>query len=74
MLFFGGGDISKSQIFVCGETLSNTVFLECNMCLLMCLYVPTGSLLDFIKSDEGNRVQLPKLIDFSAQVRLLGHI
>ncbi|KTG39660.1 hypothetical protein cypCar_00023145 [Cyprinus carpio] len=30
-----------------------------------------GSLLDFIKSDEGNRVQLPKLIDFSAQVRRL---
>lgn len=29
----------------------------------------TGSLLDFLKSDEGNRVQLPKLIDFSAQVR-----
>ena len=28
-----------------------------------------GSLLDFIKTDEGNRVQLPKLIDFSAQVR-----
>ncbi|CAB1335942.1 unnamed protein product, partial [Coregonus sp. 'balchen'] len=25
-----------------------------------------GSLLDFLKSDEGNRVQLPKLIDFSA--------
>lgn len=30
--------------------------------------VPPGSLLDFLKSDEGNRVQLPKLIDFSAQV------
>ncbi|CAF89552.1 unnamed protein product, partial [Tetraodon nigroviridis] len=28
----------------------------------------TGSLLDFLKSDEGNRIQLPKLIDFSAQV------
>lgn len=32
--------------------------------------MPTGSLLDFLKSDEGNRVQLPKLIDFSAQVRI----
>lgn len=30
--------------------------------------MPPGSLLDFLKSDEGNRVQLPKLIDFSAQV------
>lgn len=29
-----------------------------------------GSLLDFLKSDEGNRLQLPKLIDFSAQVSL----
>ncbi|KAF3859794.1 hypothetical protein F7725_000049 [Dissostichus mawsoni] len=27
-----------------------------------------SSLLDFLKSDEGNRVQLPKLIDFSAQI------
>lgn len=27
-----------------------------------------GSLLDFLKSDTGCRVQLPKLIDFSAQV------
>lgn len=27
-----------------------------------------GSLLDFLKSDEGCKVQLPKLIDFSAQV------
>ncbi|TNN39970.1 Tyrosine-protein kinase HCK [Liparis tanakae] len=26
-----------------------------------------SSLLDFLKSDEGNRVKLPKLIDFSAQ-------
>lgn len=33
--------------------------------------VSTGSLLDFLKSDEGNRVQLPKLIDFSAQVRCI---
>lgn len=33
--------------------------------------MPTGSLLDFLKSDEGNRVQLPKLIDFSAQVRFV---
>ena len=37
----------------------------------LCVYVPTGSLLDFLKSDEGNRVQLPKLIDFSAQVRFV---
>lgn len=28
-----------------------------------------GSLLDFLKSDEGNKLLLPKLIDFSAQVR-----
>jgi tyrosine-protein kinase Lyn len=28
-----------------------------------------GSLLDFLKSDEGGKVLLPKLIDFSAQVR-----
>lgn len=34
------------------------------------MFAPPGSLLDFLKSDEGNRVQLPKLIDFSAQVRL----
>ncbi|XP_037096111.1 tyrosine-protein kinase HCK [Syngnathus acus] len=27
-----------------------------------------GSLLDFLKSDEGSRVPLPKLIDFSAQI------
>uniref|UniRef100_A0A6Q2X883 Tyrosine-protein kinase n=2 Tax=Esox lucius TaxID=8010 RepID=A0A6Q2X883_ESOLU len=31
-------------------------------------YMEKGSLLDFLKSDEGNRVQLPKLIDFSAQI------
>uniref|UniRef100_A0A673G025 Tyrosine-protein kinase n=1 Tax=Sinocyclocheilus rhinocerous TaxID=307959 RepID=A0A673G025_9TELE len=31
-------------------------------------FMEKGSLLDFIKSDEGNRVQLPKLIDFSAQI------
>uniref|UniRef100_A0A4W4FCM5 Tyrosine-protein kinase n=1 Tax=Electrophorus electricus TaxID=8005 RepID=A0A4W4FCM5_ELEEL len=30
-------------------------------------FMEKGSLLDFIKSDEGNRLQLPKLIDFSAQ-------
>ncbi|KAJ8397600.1 hypothetical protein AAFF_G00435990 [Aldrovandia affinis] len=30
-------------------------------------YMEKGSLLDFLKSDEGNRIQLPKLIDFSAQ-------
>lgn len=29
----------------------------------------TGSLLDFLKSDEGKMQPLPKLIDFSAQVR-----
>lgn len=29
-----------------------------------------GSLLDFLKSDEGNKLPLPKLIDFSAQVRM----
>jgi len=38
------------------------------MYLFVCMCF-SGSLLDFIKSDEGNRVQLPKLIDFSAQVR-----
>ncbi|KAM9829571.1 tyrosine-protein kinase HCK isoform X2 [Syngnathus typhle] len=27
-----------------------------------------GSLLDFLKSDEGSRIPLPKLIDFSAQI------
>lgn len=27
-----------------------------------------GSLLDFLKSDTGSRLHLPKLIDFSAQV------
>uniref|UniRef100_A0A672IE51 Tyrosine-protein kinase n=1 Tax=Salarias fasciatus TaxID=181472 RepID=A0A672IE51_SALFA len=31
-------------------------------------YMEKGSLLDFLKSDEGNRLQLPKLIDFSAQI------
>ncbi|KAG9332502.1 hypothetical protein JZ751_014600 [Albula glossodonta] len=31
-------------------------------------FMEKGSLLDFLKSDEGNRVQLPKLIDFSAQI------
>lgn len=41
------------------------------MSLVMFVCVPTGSLLDFLKSDEGNRVQLPKLIDFSAQVRFI---
>lgn len=30
----------------------------------------SGSLLDFLKSDEGFKLQLPKLIDFSAQVIL----
>lgn len=33
------------------------------------LPLPTGSLLDFLKSDEGGKVLLPKLIDFSAQVK-----
>uniref|UniRef100_A0A674CEW2 Tyrosine-protein kinase n=1 Tax=Salmo trutta TaxID=8032 RepID=A0A674CEW2_SALTR len=31
-------------------------------------FMEKGSLLDFLKSDEGNRVQLPKLIDFCAQI------
>ncbi|KAM3872429.1 tyrosine-protein kinase HCK [Diretmus argenteus] len=31
-------------------------------------YMEKGPLLDFLKSDDGNRVQLPKLIDFSAQI------
>nr|XP_006013726.2 PREDICTED: tyrosine-protein kinase HCK-like [Latimeria chalumnae] len=31
-------------------------------------FMEKGSLLDFLKTPEGNRVQLPKLIDFSAQV------
>ncbi|XP_069477163.1 tyrosine-protein kinase Lyn isoform X1 [Ambystoma mexicanum] len=31
-------------------------------------YMSKGSLLDFMKSPEGSRVQLPKLIDFSAQI------
>ncbi|KAB0396766.1 hypothetical protein E2I00_010316 [Balaenoptera physalus] len=30
-------------------------------------YMAKGSLLDFLKSDEGGKVLLPKLIDFSAQ-------
>ncbi|KAI6074025.1 Tyrosine-protein kinase HCK-like protein [Aix galericulata] len=29
--------------------------------------LPAGSLLDFLKSEEGNKQPLPKLIDFSAQ-------
>lgn len=33
------------------------------------LSLSAGSLLDFLKSDEGNKLPLPKLIDFSAQVR-----
>uniref|UniRef100_A0A8C9V766 Tyrosine-protein kinase n=1 Tax=Scleropages formosus TaxID=113540 RepID=A0A8C9V766_SCLFO len=33
-----------------------------------CVFASTGSLLDFLKSNEGNRIQLPKLIDFSAQI------
>ncbi|XP_030259937.1 tyrosine-protein kinase Lyn isoform X1 [Sparus aurata] len=31
-------------------------------------FMANGSLLDFLKSDTGCRVQLPKLIDFSAQI------
>ncbi|XP_063779811.1 tyrosine-protein kinase Lyn isoform X1 [Pseudophryne corroboree] len=31
-------------------------------------YMAKGSLLDFMKSDEGPKVLLPKLIDFSAQI------
>ncbi|KAK2506120.1 hypothetical protein MC885_008504 [Smutsia gigantea] len=31
-------------------------------------YMAKGSLLDFLKSDEGSKVLLPKLIDFSAQL------
>lgn len=30
----------------------------------------SGSLLDFLKSQAGCKVQLPKLIDFSAQVNI----
>ncbi|NWR21348.1 HCK kinase, partial [Emberiza fucata] len=32
------------------------------------LSLPAGSLLDFLKSDGGNKLPLPKLIDFSAQI------
>lgn len=31
-------------------------------------FMEKGSLLDFLKTDEGNRQPLPKLIDFSAQI------
>ncbi|XP_040295714.1 tyrosine-protein kinase Lyn-like [Bufo bufo] len=31
-------------------------------------YMAKGSLLDFLKSDEGSKLLLPKLIDFSAQI------
>ncbi|XP_023259815.1 tyrosine-protein kinase Lyn-like [Seriola lalandi dorsalis] len=31
-------------------------------------FMANGSLLDFLKSDDGSRQQLPKLIDFSAQI------
>ncbi|XP_015209023.2 tyrosine-protein kinase Lyn isoform X2 [Lepisosteus oculatus] len=31
-------------------------------------FMANGSLLDFLKSEAGNKVQLPKLIDFSAQI------
>ena len=33
-------------------------------------FMAKGSLLDFLKSDEGGKVLLPKLIDFSAQVTI----
>lgn len=32
-----------------------------------------GCLLDFLKSDEGSRLSLPRLIDMSAQVGELPH-
>lgn len=35
---------------------------------VFCSVSSLGSLLDFLKSDTGCRLQLPKLIDFSAQV------
>ncbi|KAG5838563.1 tyrosine-protein kinase HCK [Anguilla anguilla] len=31
-------------------------------------FMEKGSLLDFLRSNEGSRIQLPKLIDFSAQI------
>lgn len=31
-------------------------------------YMEKGSLLDFLKSEDGNKLPLPKLIDFSAQI------
>ncbi|XP_015207772.1 tyrosine-protein kinase Blk [Lepisosteus oculatus] len=36
--------------------------------LIVTEYMVNGSLLDFLKTEEGNRVQLPKLIDMSAQI------
>lgn len=37
-------------------------------------YVFIGSLLDFLKSEAGCKIQLPKLIDFSAQVLYVASI
>lgn len=42
------------------------MYLKCTN--LFVLSFSIGSLLDFLKSDEGGKVLLPKLIDFSAQV------
>lgn len=54
------------------KNISHVLWFTWNMSTTnMFISVPTGSLLDFLKSDEGNRVQLPKLIDFSAQVRFI---
>lgn len=53
---------SAQKLFIYDPTI------DVYKCLLK-FCVSAGSLLDFLKSDEGNRVQLPKLIDFSAQVR-----
>lgn len=35
-------------------------------------YMQKGSLLDFLKSDEGNSLKVTQLIDFAAQVRSQG--
>ncbi|MBN3309156.1 BLK kinase, partial [Amia calva] len=36
--------------------------------LIVTEFMANGSLLDFLKTDEGNRLKLPKLIDMSAQI------
>ncbi|XP_036397529.1 tyrosine-protein kinase Blk-like [Megalops cyprinoides] len=36
--------------------------------LIVTEFMTNGSLLDFLKTDEGNRLTLPKLIDMSAQI------